>query len=240
MKVTQIKVEDLIPYASNARTHSVICCDCGDARQVRKDSKPKRCWSCAARIRGAKGNATIKARVETTPCAACGTPIPSRLGYTHCSVACRKSQSQTARECKTCGVEFTIHKSALSGKTNSAGNFCSRPCYEKWMCRTERTTGRGSQWNKHRKEAVNERPFCAMCGTKENLQVHHVVPFRLTHDNGQDNLIPLCRKCHKVVETLTHDIEATGSDFPTMKLAIGSMLREHQDRWRLYHSKISA
>ena len=222
------------------QTKLATCPDCGEERAVRKDSNPKRCKSCSARVSGAKGIITIKGRAKTTPCKACNKPIPARLGYSYCSVECRKSQSKTARECKTCGTGFEIYKSLLSGKTNSSGNFCSRPCYEKWMCRTERVTGRGSQWNKKRLAAVKKRPFCAMCGAAEKLQVHHIVPFRLTYDNSDDNLIPLCLKHHKIVENITHDIEATGMDLPTLKIAMGGMLREHQDRWRMYHSKVSA
>jgi len=77
--------------------------------------------------------------------------------------------------------------------------------------------------------------ICAMCGTTDGLQVHHIVPFRLTRDNTQSNLVPLCLKHHKHVETVTHDIEAVTEDFEVMKLFMGNIIREHQDRWRLAH-----
>lgn len=35
------------------------------------------------------------------------------------------------------------------------------------------------------------------------LHVHHIVPYRLTHDNDNANLIPLCPKCHKNVELVS-------------------------------------
>jgi predicted restriction endonuclease len=89
-------------------------------------------------------------------------------------------------------------------------------------------TGRGSQWLKIRTQIKNAHPFCALCGTRDGLQVHHIAPFRLSFDNSAGNLIPLCVKHHKVVETITHDIEATGSIPADMTLVLGSMLREHQ------------
>ena len=46
-----------------------------------------------------------------------------------------------------------------SGKTNSSGNFCSRPCYEQYPCRTERTKGRGSRRTAIRREIVRSAPF---------------------------------------------------------------------------------
>ena len=32
--------------------------------------------------------------------------------------------------------------------------------------------------------------------------MHHIVRYRLSRDNSQENLIPLCRKCHARVEHL--------------------------------------
>ena len=51
------------------------------------------------------------------------------------------------RKCKECDCEFEILKSKLKS-SNTSGNFCSRKCYENYLCDTDRTTGRGSQWKK--------------------------------------------------------------------------------------------
>ncbi|MBF0171482.1 MAG: HNH endonuclease [Nitrospinae bacterium] len=61
-----------------------------------------------------------------------------------------------------------------------------------------------------------------------NLDVHHIVPFRLTRDNGPSNLIPLCKKCHKRVETIIHDLEMVENDWERMKLFFWSCLKERQ------------
>lgn len=37
---------------------------------------------------------------------------------------------------------------------------------------------------------------CWICGSTENLQAHHIVPWHIQPDNDDDNLVILCRKCH--------------------------------------------
>ncbi len=73
-------------------------------------------------------------------------------------------------------------------------------------------------------EALNKTPFCGRCGTVKELQVHHIIPFRITFDNSQSNLIPLCVKCHKTVECVTNEIEAVETDIERMKAILGIML----------------
>jgi hypothetical protein len=60
------------------------------------------------------------------------------------------------------------------------------------------------------------------------LDVHHIVPFRLTQDNRQVNLLPLCKRCHKVVECVLNDVLAVGVRPFDLLLALGSILRERQ------------
>jgi hypothetical protein len=211
-----------------AYTKERICSDCGKVETIRKDSTALRCRSCASSIAGKKGVLTIKSRTKHTPCKHCGIKIRAKLNYNFCSVDCRKKDSHTNRTCKQCGESFQVRKKSITSNTNASGNYCSRPCYEKWMCKTDRTTGRGSQWKKSRDEAIKKTPFCFICGTNKKLEVHHIVPFRLTNDNSQINLSVLCKKHHKVVETLTHDIEHSEDDFDRMLFVIRNMLIERR------------
>lgn len=214
----------------------VICQDCGTEFTVRKDTKPSVCKKCAS-MRGAMA-LSLKPkekrwRSERKPCALCGKPIRASTGQTYCSLACRMVHKRTDRKCKTCGKIFQVRKSALQESTNASGNFCCRQCYEKWLCHTERTTGRGSQWKKTRDSAIKRQPFCALCGTFNNIQVHHIVPFRLTKDNSKNNLVSLCVKHHKIVETITHDIEHIEKDLDRMQLIIRTILNEKiQATWQ--------
>lgn len=207
-------------------TKIVKCPNCGNERSVRKDSTSTVCKACNGSKAGTAASLVIKAKVVKIPCKTCGHEIPKRLGHTYCSVKCRTEDKKIERICKCCGKTFSAYKSAINGKTNASGNFCSRECYEKWMCNGERVTGRGSQWNKIRRMVLDTHPFCAMCSESVDLQVHHIAPFRLTHDNSEENLIPLCKKHHKIVESITHDVEFSGSSSEDMKFILGNILSE--------------
>lgn len=198
------------------------CAACGKVDEVRVDNPATRCRSCAARSALAKGHRTRSANRNHETCRHCGRvfPAPPSSRQQFCSLACRRAAQSVERTCVTCGSSFRIARSVLSDRTNSSGRFCSRPCYERHLCRTPRIRGRGSRWKTIRKAALRQTPFCAFCGRTRHLQVHHIIPFRLTRDNSQTNLIPLCRACHKRVESVFHDVEAVDPPLPVTKLVL--------------------
>lgn len=57
---------------------------------------------------------------------------------------------------------------------------------------------RSSTWSKVRDEFVMDNPVCSACNTKQNLNVHHIVPFAVRPELELDttNLITLCREHH--------------------------------------------
>jgi len=59
-------------------------------------------------------------------------------------------------------------------------------------------TPRSPGWSALRDQWVRENPFCAGCGLKFRLEVHHIIPFHIRPDLELDenNLIQLCRDCH--------------------------------------------
>lgn len=222
----------------NAWSRDRVCEDCGRLGIVRRDNSSTICRSCSSHRRHPPGSSpgAPRNRIEVA-CRGCGSPferIPSDLTHQFCSRECRTKAARVERVCKECDVLFVVGRGVISGKTNSRGNFCSLPCYHKWMCRTDRTTGRGSQWFRIRAESIRRNPFCALCGNRRRLQVHHIIPFRLTHDNDQDNLIPLCGKDHKIVETTFLEIErCVCGDLESAKFILGSLLRSRQDITRI-------
>jgi hypothetical protein len=215
------------------------CLDCGQADEIRKDNKALRCRPCA-RDAAPKPRRKGPRTATTLVCGQCGEPTLSRPsdnrggGRRYCSVSCRRAAQRSARverECVACGMLFSVARSVLSGKTNASARFCSRPCYETHLCRTDRTSGRGCRWDEHRAEALRRAPFCALCGTMKRLQVHHIIPWRISHDNRQANLIPLCPKHHKKVEMLLIETERCG--FDDMAFAAWNiLLRSRQDDTR--------
>lgn len=185
------------------------CMNCGKVDVVRKDNKSTQCKSCASSAAGIVTALKRKAEAIRNPCLHCSKPVKTAQAR-FCSVKCKSDASRITRTCKHCSSEFSVLKSAL--KSNASGNFCSRPCYEKYLCNGDRITGRGSQWARIRSDILSAFPFCAVCGTTRNLQVHHIVPFRLTHDNSKENLVPLCVKHHRWVETMFVETERFGFD----------------------------
>lgn len=209
-------------------TRERICTECGALDIVRQDNTSAVCRSCSARRRGAVGLVTIRAKAaaKATFCPVCGFVKAATDSY--CSVQCRMVGKRTWRTCKACSNEFQVFKSSLSGKTNASGNFCSRRCYEAWMCKTERRRGRGSQWRRIAQDVIRHFPFCSLCGARKQLQVHHIVPYRITFDNRPQNLIPLCPRCHKKVEVLAVEFEhAWGSNISGFYY-LARLLRQRQ------------
>lgn len=94
--------------------------------------------------------------------------------------------------------------------------FCSNRCKYKWM--SENLSGennpswrggyidnRGENWQIQRVKALDRDGYiCQNCGSIENLDVHHIVPYRYFDDyieaNDLDNLITFCHSCHMGVE----------------------------------------
>ncbi len=192
----------------------IRCCErCGKREEVRSDNQSVVCKSCTSRVSAEKNLIPYIKPAATVQCGHCGLvfkrSISAQSTKNFCSVGCKSASVAVPRKCKNCDKDFFVARGRLGAGTNSSGNFCCRPCYEHWLCRTERTTGRGSQWKKARDEAVRRFPFCAFCGTRKRLQVHHIIPFRLTRDNRQSNLIPLCVKHHRAVETAFVEFEAS-------------------------------
>ncbi|MEZ5769943.1 MAG: HNH endonuclease signature motif containing protein [Paracoccaceae bacterium] len=220
--------------ASNAAIRSVharntkratrlrACEECGKVEEVRADSPATRCRACGGRAALEKGRRTRAAKRNRETCRYCGRnfPAPPSNRQKYCSRVCQRAGQSVERVCAACGSTFRIARSVLSDRTNSSGRFCSRPCYERHLCRTPRIRGRGSRWNTIRKEVLRLTPFCACCGTTRHLQVHHIIPFRLTRDNSPTNLIPLCRACHKRVETVFLDVETVDPPLSVTKLVL--------------------
>ena len=61
--------------------------------------------------------------------------------------------------------------------------------------------GRSPRWKAVRNAHIAKNPECAICGRKEGLEVHHIIPFHINPDLELEssNLITLCGKyCHFV------------------------------------------
>jgi len=41
---------------------------------------------------------------------------------------------------------------------------------------------------------------CRKCGKINSKEVHHLIPYNLTKNNSDTNLITLCKRCHKIMD----------------------------------------
>jgi len=41
---------------------------------------------------------------------------------------------------------------------------------------------------------------CQKCNKKRSIEVHHIIPWRITKDDSLDNLVTLCKSCHLKIE----------------------------------------
>lgn len=122
-----------------------------------------------------------------------------------CSTECAANYRNTLckeETCYCCKKKFV--RPTLGFGSNKKRYFCSTRC-------RNRTSGRenrfryGKNWNYMRNVRLFiDKQRCVKCGDTNHLEVHHFIPKRLfdTPDEAHylNNLITLCKTCHKVVE----------------------------------------
>lgn len=77
--------------------------------------------------------------------------------------------------------------------------FCSLKCYYEYLEKQPIISrfNRGYFWKQIRKRVLMRDNYtCQICGKKEGLHIHHMVPYREKEDNSDKNLITLCINCH--------------------------------------------
>lgn len=173
-----------------------------------------------------------QSRTVEIVCDNCGRTFKRFIGnikggkHNFCSKECMnefiKAEKVTSK-CAFCGKEFTLRKSIL--KTNAVGKYCSRECY--WA--SMRMPRKGySGFRPAKKKYFSGANHCALCGSTDGINIHHIVPNRLTQDNSPENLIPLCRRHHMPVESLTRKVIEADGDLERVKFMLGNILRTYQ------------
>ena len=147
-----------------------------------------------------------KVKVE---CAYCGKQMQIYASAVrkrnYCNKECRDKQYAKVRESRTClqcGKSFTVLTSVIE-KSNASGRFCSTTCYWESM---KKPHAKYPGFRKAKKQFFAGKQFCAICGTTKNIQIHHIIPNRLTQDQRKINLLPLCPKHHNRIERFTETI----------------------------------
>lgn len=146
--------------------------------------------------------------------------IPSRLKHgrgRHCSPACQYAAIRARPKgvpfsCVACGTQFSLAPSTVRNH-RGAGKYCSRVCRDKhWVGKNtpnwQNGSGvykRGNRWYSTRRRILARDKVCQHCGAKDELHVHHNIPFRMFEDvasaNADSNLVALCPPCHRKEES---------------------------------------
>jgi len=151
------------------------------------------------------------AKAETKPptkiCPVCGKLFKSKVwakNAIHCSTNCaHASRRKPLPNCEVCGKPVKKLRR----------RFCSHACKTEWYQGENVYSYLGENckknyiidltfWVKRAKEIRVRDKVCQHCNKtpKQNrraLDVHHIIPYRISKDNSPSNLIALCRICHK-------------------------------------------
>lgn len=132
----------------------------------------------------------------------------TRLNARFCSLQCfgKSRRKDNTRTCIACGNKFYE-------KPCDPRVFCSRDCYERFRPRNSdsiRSFYDMATWRKTAKQIRRRDNYkCTSCGVSNakclklyghGLQVHHIIPMRLSEDNLPSNLRTLCSRCHTRIE----------------------------------------
>ena len=126
-----------------------------------------------------------------------------RSGILYCSRKCQWKSLRTGSmyNCEHCGKEVYITK-------NARGNhhFCNKKCEMKWKVGENHPNWKGGYdynyglgWKEQRLLVLERDHVCQKCGVSKKLDVHHIIPFKVSEDNSLDNLITLCKSCHSTI-----------------------------------------
>jgi 6-pyruvoyltetrahydropterin/6-carboxytetrahydropterin synthase len=105
--------------------------------------------------------------------------------------------------CDNCGSSFERYPDQVR-----ENNFCDRECYLEWHSVEDPQGSYGEyerllkvangSYRKNREAALKRDEYeCRVCGRKENLHTHHVVPLRNGGSNFSYNLGVVCGSCHR-------------------------------------------
>ena len=151
-----------------------------------------------------------KKRQPMKICPQCGItfmPKDFRKAAIFCSTKCRDdSQRKPYPLCELCGETCKKH----------SARFCSPECKILWYRgkavynfvenpKSSITPVDYAYWKNLAEEIRQRDKVCQHCGKtpEENgraLDVHHKIPYRISHIDSPDNLVALCRSCHKTAD----------------------------------------
>ena len=149
-------------------------------------------------------------------CNGCGTTfarVPANPNKKYCSWECFKASRWRSVVCAECNKSFRKRISEIvKAETRGYQHMCSRACRN---TSTSKLLGGDGTWTEGGKYRASPKKYgkdwpivkafalnrdnrtCQQCGSHERLEVHHWEPYSVSFDNSPENLVTLCRDCHK-------------------------------------------
>lgn len=57
------------------------------------------------------------------------------------------------------------------------------------------------EWRQKREEILERDNYkCRKCSSRNKVNVHHIIPYRISFDDSSQNLISMCNDCHLILE----------------------------------------
>lgn len=134
-------------------------------------------------------------------------------------------------KCKNCGKEvWQIPSNAQAYKNK----FCSVKCRSEYLVnyiggdKNCNWLGGHTQYRgdfEHQKLLYfNGDKKCDICESTKRIHIHHIIPYRLTQDNSRENLVPLCAKHHKIIESKTVKLLKDSTDYDSIRKTVKQMI----------------
>lgn len=218
----------------------VICKSCKETRMLdayyAKRAMGGNCAKCSRRLGGSSEKRPGRVTGESTKCMHCQKEYwrykflkdTRKFCSKECSDDHKRVYEKVDKKCLQCQQTFTTSNKPFS---NSAGNFCSIKCRDNSYLKPDKFIRSG--WKKFRNLFFKSgNDFCFKCYSKENLQVHHLVPHSITKDNRPENLVTLCKTCHKLADKITMKAWRKSHSYGELVSSIiGAKL---EDKWHFY------
>lgn len=217
---------------------NVSCPVCNEQRMARKDSLKKSsgtCGSCQSKLNSKKNRPNRKTG-KYENCLNCNQSFwlyrhlfdQKKYCSKSCADAAKTTYQKEIRSCKSCNGFFLF---SMKPNSNSSGNYCSLSCRNKGYLREGFKKNR-SGWKRIRNEFIkNGNDFCSNCAIPDKIQVHHLIPYRISKNNHDMNLVSLCAKCHSKIEHLTWKIEQRHRE--KMEDYIAIIAAQLEEKWHI-------
>ena len=184
-----------------------ICLWCLDTFYTKKATKSRFPLYCSQECCGKK-------HADHKTCKNCGDNFYNHQNKYFCSMACagehKRGQSLSEDHCKSLSEVkkgkpikyFVENREEISKKISKTLTGKPQPWnrgenHPRWV--DEKASAYSHQWKIISKD-VREDSVCHRCGTDELLEVHHIIPYRISKSHSKDNLVVLCKSCHQKTE----------------------------------------